>query len=84
MHARLRGREAGQDRRDPPVGQGGHDRQRAARPDEERPDPERSLDTFYEKAFNLMTSAKAKEAFAIDRETPAASNRTASPTARFS
>lgn len=28
----------------------------------------RSLDTFYDKAFNLMTSAKAKEAFAIDRE----------------
>ena len=28
----------------------------------------RSLDIFYEKAFNLMTSAKAKEAFAIHRE----------------
>jgi hypothetical protein len=28
----------------------------------------RSLDTFYEKAYNLMTSTKAKEAFAIDRE----------------
>ncbi len=28
----------------------------------------RSLDVFYEKAFNLMTSAKAKEAFAIHRE----------------
>ena len=28
----------------------------------------RSLDTFYEKAYNLMTSEKAKDAFAIDRE----------------
>jgi hypothetical protein len=28
----------------------------------------RSLDTFYEKAFNLMTSARAKEAFDIGQE----------------
>ncbi len=28
----------------------------------------RALDSFYEKAYNLMTSAKAKEAFAIQRE----------------
>jgi hypothetical protein len=28
----------------------------------------RSLDTFYEKAYNLMTSAQAKEAFDIQRE----------------
>src|SRR5438876_2782229 len=28
----------------------------------------RSLDTFYQKAYNLMTSAKAKEAFDIRRE----------------
>ncbi len=31
----------------------------------------KSLDTFYEKAYNLMTSAAAKEAFDIDRESPA-------------
>lgn len=29
-----------------------------------------SLDTFYEKAYNLMTSQAAKEAFDISRETP--------------
>lgn len=32
---------------------------------------ERSLDTFYEKAYQLMTSAAAKQAFEIDRESPA-------------
>ncbi len=31
----------------------------------------RSLDTFYEKAYNLMTSQAAKEAFDIEREDPA-------------
>ncbi len=31
----------------------------------------RSLDTFYEKAYNLMTSERAKEAFDIGRESPA-------------
>ncbi len=30
-----------------------------------------SLDTFYEKAYNLMTSQAAKEAFDISRESPA-------------
>ena len=32
---------------------------------------ERSLDTYYEKAYQLMTSAAAKQAFEIDRESPA-------------
>ena len=31
---------------------------------------ERSLDTYYEKAYQLMTSAAAKQAFEIDRESP--------------
>ena len=35
----------------------------------------RALDTFYEKAHKLMTSAKAKEAFAINRETDALRQR---------
>ena len=32
---------------------------------------ERSLDTYYEKAYQLMTSSAAKQAFEIDRESPA-------------
>ena len=32
---------------------------------------EQSLDTFYEKAYQLMTSKAAKQAFEIDRESPA-------------
>ena len=32
---------------------------------------EKSLDTFYEKAYQLMTSAAAKQAFEIDRESAA-------------
>lgn len=32
---------------------------------------EQSLDTFYEKAYQLMTSTAAKQAFEIDRESPA-------------
>ena len=32
---------------------------------------ERSLDTYYEKAYQLMTSSAAKQAFEINRESPA-------------
>jgi len=32
---------------------------------------ERSMDTYYEKAYQLMTSSAAKQAFEISRETPA-------------